>query len=123
MADKADTWKLVRDLNRHLQSGAHDVMLLERNYDAKWPELKQTLDAVLAEYKESCVHEVPESETVRAVYQLSPEAIKLLARAAADRQGTIFVLRTLAGIHLEVGNQLFAHARCLPWKWSSGRGP
>lgn len=111
MADKADTWKLVRDLNRHLQSGAHDVMLLEKNYDAKWPQLKQTLDAVLAEYKAISVHEVPESEAVRVVYQLSREAIKLLKDAGADARGAIFMSRTMHGFHLQIGNTPIAGTR------------
>src|SRR6266436_9436642 len=46
-AERGDTWKLLRDINRHLQSGAHNEVLLEGNFEQKWPQLKRILDAVL----------------------------------------------------------------------------
>jgi len=105
VADKADTWKLVRDINKHLQSGAHNEMLLEGNFEIKWPRLKQALDAVLAEYKDTPVHEVPASEALRAVYQLSREAIQLLLAAAADPHGIVLAIRTFEGFHVQVSGK------------------
>jgi len=67
----------VRDINKHLQSGVLNDMLLKRNYETKWPCRKQALDAVLAEYKDASVHEVTPSKALGVVYQLSREAIQL----------------------------------------------
>jgi hypothetical protein len=107
VADKTDTWKLVRDINKHLRSGAHNEQLLEVNFEAKWPWLKDRLDTVLAEYKDAAVHEVPAPEAVRAVYQLSREAIDLLLQAATDPDGVVLVIRSFEGLHIQVsGNQL-----------------
>jgi hypothetical protein len=109
VADKADTWKLVRDINKHLQRGAHDEMLLEGNFEVKWPRLKQPLDAVLASYKDTPVHEVPESEALRAIYQLGREAISLLVEAASDRQGVIVFARTMQGTHIQTNSKELAN--------------
>ena len=87
IADKVDTWKFVREINKHLQSGAHNEVVLEGNFEAKWPWLKQTLDAVLASYKDVLVLETPTTKMLRPVYQLGREAISLLSEAAHDPRG------------------------------------
>jgi TIR domain len=109
IAEKADTWKLVRDINRHLQSGAHNELLLQGNFDQKWPQLKKMLDAVLAEYKDAPVREVPSSESLR--YQLSPEAIQILLEAAADPDGSVLMVRTFEGLHVQAGRKPLATLR------------
>ncbi len=105
VAEKADTWKLLRDINKHLQSGAHNELLLERNFELQWPRLEQMLEAVLEEYKDAPVHEVPASEALRAVYQLSREAIQLLLEAASDPHGVVLVVRTMMGLHVQVSGK------------------
>jgi hypothetical protein len=111
LAERHDTWKLVRDINKHLQSGAHNELLLQGNFEQKWPRLKQTLDAVLADYRDNPVLEVPASEALRAVYQLSREAIQLLLEAAVDPNGVILVIRTLGGLHVQIGSKQLANAQ------------
>jgi hypothetical protein len=108
-ADKTDTWKLVKDINKHLQSGAHNELLLEANYETKWPRLKQALDSVLAEYKDVSVHEVPASEALRTVYQLSGEAIRLLLATVSDPRGVVHAYRSMHGFHIEVSGKQLAN--------------
>jgi hypothetical protein len=110
VAEKPDTWKLVRDINRNLQSGAHNELLLQGNFDQKWPRLKKMLDAVLAEYKDAPVQKVPSSEALR--YQLSSEAISLLRAAALDPRGVVGVMRAVDGLlHVTVGGKQAADPR------------
>jgi hypothetical protein len=106
-ATKTDTWKLVRDINKHLQSGAHNEILLEGNFEQKWGALESTLDAVIAGYKNAPVREVSTSQLLRPLYQLSRESIQLLIAAAADQHGVILTVRTLGGFHLQVGGKQF----------------
>lgn len=107
-SDKADTWKLVRDINKHLQSGAHNEVLLEVNYQAKWPQLNQALEAVIAGYKDTSVQEVPASDALRAVYQLGREAISLLVEAASDPHGEVMAVRTMHGTHIQTNRKQLA---------------
>jgi hypothetical protein len=109
VAEKADTWRLVRDINKHLQSGAHNEMLLEGNFEGKWLRLKQALDTIRAEYKDAPVHEVPESEALKAVYQLGREAISLLVEASSDTRGVIVSVRTFQGMHIQTNGKQFAN--------------
>lgn len=81
-------------------------MLLEGNFEQKWPRLKERLNAVLAEYKDAPVHEVPASEALR--YQLSPEAIQILLEAAADPDGDVLIIRTFEGLHVQAGRKPIA---------------
>jgi hypothetical protein len=103
VADKADTWKLVKDINRHLRTGAHNEILLQRNFEQEWALLKQTLESALAEYRDVPVQQVPDSEALRAVYQLSQQAIQLLVLAASDPHGVVLTLRSDMGFHVQVG--------------------
>ncbi len=112
MAEKNDTWKLVRDINRHLQSGAHNEQVLEGNFQQKWPRLKRMLDSVLEEYRDAPVHEVPASEALRAIYQLSGEAIQVLLEATADPQGGgVLVARTTEGVFVQANGKQLATPR------------
>jgi len=111
IADKADTWNLVRDINKHLQSGAHNEMLLQNNFEQKWPLLKQVLDAAVAEYKDVSVREVPASAAPREAYQLSEEAIQLLLAAASDPHGTVLAIRSMQGFHVQVGGKQLANSQ------------
>jgi len=107
LAEKADTWKLVKDMNKHLQSGAHNELLLEGNFERKWPPLRQKLDAIIAEYKDASVHEVPASQALRPLYQLSREAIHLLIETASAPDGIVLVGRNRDGFFVQVsGKQL-----------------
>jgi hypothetical protein len=109
VANKVDTWKLVREINKHLQSGAHNEMLLNSIFDSKWPRLKHTLDVALADSKHPSVNEVPASEALRAIYQLGKEAMILLVEAADDSDGTLFFVRTMDGTHIQTNKREFAN--------------
>jgi TIR domain len=105
MAERGDTWKLIRDINRYLQGGAHNELLLEANFDQKWPLLRQRLDAIIAEYKDVPVHEVPASEALRPFYQLSREAISLLLEAASAQDGLVLMLTTHDGFAVQANSK------------------
>jgi hypothetical protein len=104
-ADKGDTWKLLRDINKHLQSGAYHEASLAVAFDKTWPTLKRTLDAIRSEHKDVPVQEVPESEALRAIYQLGREAMGLLVEAANDPRGMVYFLRTFEGTFIQVNGK------------------
>jgi hypothetical protein len=93
-ANKADTWKLIRSVNQQLGDKAHQVQLLEGNFNAQWPKLKRQIDRVieaLAAVEEDVV------EVERSIEeQLSDEARQLLSAACASN-GRIMCARSEGG--------------------------
>ncbi len=107
-AEMGSTWKLLREINRHLQSGVVAEPLLAATFEQTWPELKRRLEAILAEHKDVTIQEVPKEDALRAIYQLGKEAISLLVQAAKDSRGVVFFARTMHGTHIQTNGQELA---------------
>jgi hypothetical protein len=102
-ADKADTLKLIRDLNR-LLAEPHDTRLLEGNFQAKWPQLKRRIEKVLEGLTEV---EDPVARVEPPLAQrLTQEAQELLI-AACDNGGDIMYIRYLGGTQFQTGQRQF----------------
>ncbi len=94
-ADKTDTWKLIKSINRELGADGHDAMLLEGNFKNQWPRLKNKIESVVAEVGkvEDAVTEVLQPQRA----ELRPRAKKLLVEASKDRNGDIVRILTSEG--------------------------
>lgn len=100
-ADKADTLRLVRELNRLLEP-PHDTKLLEGSFQARWPQLKRRLDKVLEGLAEV---EDPISQVETPLAQrLTKEAQELLL-AACDNGGDIMYIKYLGGTMFQTGQK------------------
>ena len=86
VADKPDTWKLIRSINRSLDS-AHNERLLEVNFNSQWPKLKQQIDRVV-ESLSPVANDVAEVEP-SIEEQLTEKARQLLVEASLDPQGRV----------------------------------
>ena len=100
VAEKDDTWKLVRDINSHLQDGSYPELMLRSHFEQIWPRLKQNLDDALAEHEDCSEDEVPTAETLPPACNLSEYALKLLLAAVSDPRKVVVV--TLAPDELSV---------------------
>jgi hypothetical protein len=103
-ANKAGTWKLIREINRCLSS-PHNEPLLENGFDRKWPLLKRRLEKAVAEYDPAITGATVETEEQKSVYRLSPESEQLLVEAAADPQGVVLMVRTTEGLHIQTNRK------------------
>lgn len=54
LADKDDTWRLVRDINKLLEV-PHDEKLLKNTFDKKWPSLQKKLEKLKETYSSATV--------------------------------------------------------------------
>lgn len=107
-AQKEDTWKLVRSINKELGDRGHNQNLLRVNFDAQWPKLEEKLNEAAGnlvglEEAESYVEEV---EPVSG-YALSEEARELLLNACEDPRGTITYVRFMGGAELATNGKNF----------------
>ena len=100
-ADKQDTLKLLRTLNQRLDN-PYDAMMLEGNYNSKWPQLKRRLDKViegLAKVEDTISEiDLPVSQ------QLTSEGKELLI-AACQADGHIMSVAYLGGHSIQVGQR------------------
>jgi hypothetical protein len=95
--DKDDTWLLIRALNACLATPHHEGVL-RGNFDARWPSLQSRLVQVAASASRKPIREPAEPE-------LSEEAQHVLLEAAKDPHGTVLMLNTTEGFHLQAHDQ------------------
>jgi hypothetical protein len=105
-ADVDGTWSIVRAINSALTSNAHDEDLIRTSFYAHWPRLREELKEALLLYDPRNSPD-PGLETDDPVtkYDLSGESKELLIEAAADRNGTITMSRTLHGLFLKTNGR------------------
>jgi len=101
-ATKADTWKLIRSINRGLEQ-CHSERLLEGNFNSQWPKLKRQIDRVLETLPPVADHVTRLEPSIEE--QLSGEARRLLVEASLDELGRIIFVRNLAGFGLQVNGK------------------
>jgi hypothetical protein len=109
-ANKTGTWKLIREINRCLAS-PHNESLLETSFDRKWVPLKRRLEKAIAEYNPDLSSHQVETEELKPVYRLSPEAEQLLVEAASDAHGTVMMIRSSAGLHIQTNSKQMGELR------------
>jgi hypothetical protein len=95
--DKDDTWLLIRALNACLETPHHENVL-RGNFDARWPSLQHRLAQVDASASRKPIRESAEPE-------LSEEARHVLLEAAKDPHGTVLMLKSTGGFHLQAHGQ------------------
>jgi len=95
--DKDDTWLLIRALNALLAT-PHQEDVLRGNFDARWPSLQSRLAQVVASASKKPIREPAEPE-------LSEEARHILLEVAKDPRGTLLMVKTNLGFHLQAHGQ------------------
>lgn len=103
--DAEGAWALVQAINSLLKSKRNDDQELLERFTASWPRLRENLKEALLLYDpRSSVLEV-ETEPPSPKYKLSDEASQLLIEAAADKNGTILMSRTMSGLFLQTNGR------------------
>jgi hypothetical protein len=95
--DKDDTWLLIRALNARL-AAPHREQVLRGNFDARWQWLQGRLAQVAVSGSKKTVREPTEPE-------LSQEARHVLLEAAKDPHGSVLILESSEGLHLQAHGQ------------------
>jgi hypothetical protein len=104
IAEKEDTWRLVRDINQSL-SAPHNQTVLEGHFKSEWPRFKRKLDRILEEAKEVGSEHVQSDEEDQSP-PLSTEAQDLLIASASDpsQKGVVMML----SFQVQGGSKAFA---------------
>jgi len=116
-ADKSDTWKLIKSINKELKEHAFDEKVLEGNFNSRWPRLKAKLENLIGEMGEV------EDDVTQVVQARRPTlrepAKQLLMVASKDPSGTILALRTSEGYHFQTNKKdlVGSHDPKLIAKW------
>ena len=103
-ATKADTWKLIRSINKLLDI-VHNETLLEGNFDNHWPRLKGEIDKVL-ESTTPIMDDIREVERSMEE-QLSEEAKQLLIGTSFDKYGRLGSTEGLDGRSIQTSSEEF----------------
>ena len=106
-ADRGGTWKLIRDINKSLNA-PHNEAVLEGNFSHKWPSFKRKLEKAVEEYDPKPTDLVGQTKALKPVYQLSSEAKQLIIEAAADRHGTVMMVRSSEGRNIQTNGKQMA---------------
>jgi hypothetical protein len=102
-ANKPDTLRLIRTINKKLGVAAHDVHLLDGNFNSHWPKLKRRLDQVMQEL-EPVERDVTDIDPP-IEQQLSDEARTLLLEASQDPNRLIMHGKTMQGTFLQTNQK------------------
>jgi len=98
LANKEDTFRLIRSINQALGEKGHDEQLLEGNFNNRWPKLKGRLDQVRRDLPPVVATVVEVEPPIEQ--RVSEEARLLLVAATQDPHGMILKLVDSAGTHI-----------------------
>lgn len=97
--NEKDTWRLIRDINRRLET-PHDEKLLKVNFEKKWPEVEQKINELIAE------HTVDDDDEVATdIIDLSELAKTILWEAAQSDDGVVMTSFTSGGYAVQVNGK------------------
>lgn len=100
-------WSLVRAMNDALKDKALNQELLKSSFEACWPRLRENLKEALLLYDPRASASELETEPLEPEYELSDEAQQLLIAGAADKHGTIIMIRTSGGLAVQTNERQF----------------
>lgn len=98
--DREDTWRLLRDLNRRLET-PNDEHSVRETFDAKWPAFKKKLDRLIENHWTSD----EEAQKPRDTKELSDAAKHILLEASQDDHGVILMCRDSGGFTLQTNKK------------------
>jgi len=104
-ADKTDTWRLVKSINKELKEKANDEASLKTRFDSQWPRLKEKIDKIVSEVP--AIEDEVTSVQSMSQPRLRPAAKRLLLDAAADNRGKIYVSRDGRGFSISTNGHEF----------------
>lgn len=97
VADRNDTWELIKSLNSNALPTPHDVSLLQGNFSARWSALAAQIEPV----SESDVADeegfVASDADQLAGVNLSSEARTMIVEISKDKHGMLLYARTSSG--------------------------
>lgn len=103
LAEKDDTWKLIKSINGYMEERRHDETLIEAKFNAQWTKLKRQIDKVVDSLGE-VEKEVTETE-FSIEEQLSEEARTLITEASNDPSGRIGYFQSMDGTDLSTNGK------------------
>lgn len=114
-------WLLVNAINDALKDKAHNEQMLRASFEAGWPRLRENLKEALLLYDPRALSSDLETEQPEPDYDLSDEARELLIAAAADKHGTIIMVRTSSGLAVQTNDRQFCERKDarLEAKWQA----
>jgi len=105
VADRDDTWELIKSLNEKALGSKHDLALLEGNFRSRWPEFGQRLESISQ-------IEITDSEDFIATdvdrlagINLSSEARTMVVEVSKDKNGILLYIRTFGGTTFQAGGR------------------
>jgi hypothetical protein len=105
VAEKDDTWELIKSLNLNALSSRHDLSQLEHNYRAQWPLLFDKLEPVLQSEEDASQGFVQTDADNMAGVNLSPEARTMLLEGSQDRNGYVLYHQTMGATHFQTNGK------------------
>ena len=103
VADRDDTWDLIKSINENALAGKHDPALLEGNFHARWPQLAQRLESIsqieIGENEDFIASEVDQLAGIN----LSSEARTMVVEISKDKSGALLYVRTMDGTSFQTG--------------------
>ena len=103
VAGKSDKWCA--------KGNAHKEEVLKSSFTASWPRLRERLKEAPVRYNPRSSASEFETEPAEPQYELSNEARQLLIEGAADKRGTIIMVRTMHGLHLQANGHEFCEGQ------------
>ena len=97
IADREDTWELVKSLNSNALASPHDPALLEGNFSARWPELWAQIEPIAENEVDDQEGFVTTDADHLAGAKLSAEARTIILEVSEDPQGTLLYMKTSGG--------------------------
>lgn len=105
VADRDDTWELVKSLNETALAAKHDPAMLEGNFHSRWPQFAQKLESVsqieIGENEDFIATEVDQLAGIN----LSSEARTMLVGVSKDKNGMLLYVRTKVSTSFQAGGK------------------
>jgi hypothetical protein len=106
VAERDDTWELVKSLNKNALTSGHDLSLLKSNFDGRWSDFEAQLRTVReTEVDDTDGYVATEADRL-AGENLSAEARTIILEVSKNPNGTLMYSTTLrAGTAFLVGGK------------------
>ncbi|OGP54528.1 MAG: hypothetical protein A2Y65_10940 [Deltaproteobacteria bacterium RBG_13_52_11] len=95
VAERDDTWELIKSLNKNALKSRHDLSLLKGNFDARWSDLEAKLQAVKETEVDDADGFVATEADRLAGENLSAEARTIILEVLNDPKGMLRYITTL----------------------------
>lgn len=89
VADRDDTWKLIKSLNENALDSKHHLALLEGNFQSQWPDFDESLERISQIETEDSEEFIATDADQLAGINLSSEARIMVLEVSKSSDGTL----------------------------------